>query len=168
MKEQILELRAQGKSYNEIAKLLGCSKGTVSYHCGEGQKEKSRLRVKAHRKNKSAIIREKIDRFNRAKIRYFKLDTSTNTTDSNLDYNSAFELITKTKICYLSGRDIDLEDSKSYHLDHKIPRSKGGNNELDNLGIACKEANMAKSDMLVEDFVRLCVDVCRHNGYKVE
>jgi len=33
MKEQILKLRAEGKSYSEIAAALGCNKATVSYHC---------------------------------------------------------------------------------------------------------------------------------------
>jgi len=33
LKEKILELRNEGKKYNEISKILGCSKGTVSFHC---------------------------------------------------------------------------------------------------------------------------------------
>ena len=33
LKEQILALRAEGKTYNEIAKITGASKGTISYHC---------------------------------------------------------------------------------------------------------------------------------------
>ena len=41
MKDKILELRAQGLTYNEIKNELGCSKGTISYHLGPGQKEKS-------------------------------------------------------------------------------------------------------------------------------
>lgn len=32
-KEKILELRKGGKSYNEISKILGISKGTISFHC---------------------------------------------------------------------------------------------------------------------------------------
>ena len=32
-KESILALRAEGKTYNEIAKITGASKGTISYHC---------------------------------------------------------------------------------------------------------------------------------------
>ena len=39
MKEQILKLREEGKTYNEIQKITGASKGTISYHCGEGQKD---------------------------------------------------------------------------------------------------------------------------------
>jgi hypothetical protein len=44
VKEQILKLRKEGKTYDEIAREVECSKGTISYHCGKGQKEKSRLR----------------------------------------------------------------------------------------------------------------------------
>ena len=40
MKEEILKLRADGKSYNEIKSILNCSKGTIAYHCGKGQKDK--------------------------------------------------------------------------------------------------------------------------------
>lgn len=33
MKEKILKLRREGKSYNDISKILGCAKSTISYHC---------------------------------------------------------------------------------------------------------------------------------------
>lgn len=33
IKEQILELRKANKSYNEISKILGISKSTISFHC---------------------------------------------------------------------------------------------------------------------------------------
>tara|TARA_R110000851_G_scaffold311512_1_gene471691 strand:- start:69 stop:542 length:474 start_codon:yes stop_codon:yes gene_type:complete len=33
IKEDILNLRNDGNSYKEIARLLNCSKGTISYHC---------------------------------------------------------------------------------------------------------------------------------------
>lgn len=35
MKEDILKLRKEGKSYNEIKNILGCSKSTISYHCSK-------------------------------------------------------------------------------------------------------------------------------------
>ncbi|NDG32656.1 helix-turn-helix domain-containing protein, partial [bacterium] len=44
VKQQILELRKLGYSYDKIADKLNCSKGTISYHCGDGQKNKTRLR----------------------------------------------------------------------------------------------------------------------------
>lgn len=44
---KIIELHMLGKSYSQIKEELGCSKGTISYHLGAGQKEKaiSRQRV---------------------------------------------------------------------------------------------------------------------------
>lgn len=48
-KEQILSLREQGKTYKEIQEILGCSKGTISYHLGEGQKDKTRDRTNRNR-----------------------------------------------------------------------------------------------------------------------
>jgi DNA-binding CsgD family transcriptional regulator len=33
LKNDIIELRNQGKSYREIQKILGCSRGTINYHC---------------------------------------------------------------------------------------------------------------------------------------
>ena len=62
-------------------------------------------------------------------------------------------------MCYLTGRPIDLNKSRSYHLDHIVPRSRGGDDSLDNCQIACREANQAKGDLLVEEFVALCKKV---------
>lgn len=38
-KEDILRLRAEGKTYGEISQELGCSKGTVAYYLKEDNKE---------------------------------------------------------------------------------------------------------------------------------
>lgn len=51
LKDKILALRSEGKSYNEISKELGCAKSTVAYHCSDGQTEKS-LRRQTQRRNK--------------------------------------------------------------------------------------------------------------------
>jgi len=40
MKTEILKLRTQGLSYNEIATALGCAKSTVSFHCRKESKFK--------------------------------------------------------------------------------------------------------------------------------
>ena len=47
-KEDILQLRAEGKSYGEISEILGCSKGTVAYYLKdkpENNKEKESVVV---------------------------------------------------------------------------------------------------------------------------
>jgi biotin operon repressor len=50
LKENIMRLRQEGKTYNQIRDELGCSKGTIAYHVGEGQKEKSLGRMEKRRK----------------------------------------------------------------------------------------------------------------------
>jgi len=52
----ILDLRSKGWSYNKIVKELGCSKGTVAYHCGPGQKEKNVERTRKYRANRMLFI----------------------------------------------------------------------------------------------------------------
>lgn len=49
-------------------------------------------------------------------------------------------------VCYLCRRDLlDAEIT----LDHVVPTSKGGRNNLDNLRIACSDCNNAKGDELL-------------------
>lgn len=48
-RDNIIKLHKEGKSYSEIQSILGCSKGTISYHIGFGQKEKTRSRTQQKR-----------------------------------------------------------------------------------------------------------------------
>lgn len=58
--------------------------------------------------------------------------------------------------CYLTGKRINLEDAKTYSLDHRTPRARGGSSTLDNLELSCREANQAKSDLPLCEFIALC------------
>jgi hypothetical protein len=58
LKESILELHKQGFSYNQIKEKLGCSKGTIAYHIGIGQKEKSINRNRSGRALINKYIQE--------------------------------------------------------------------------------------------------------------
>lgn len=55
MKEKILKLRQEGKSYNEIKNILGCSKGTISYHCSKIDNDKVIKSINLDIKNKKQI-----------------------------------------------------------------------------------------------------------------
>lgn len=48
-KEEIIRLYKEGKSYRQIQAILGCSKGTIAYHLGPGQKDKTRERTNRSR-----------------------------------------------------------------------------------------------------------------------
>lgn len=58
LKEQILNLKNKGYSYNQIKKELGCSKGTISYHVGIGQKTKTDKRREESRTKIRRYIQE--------------------------------------------------------------------------------------------------------------
>tara|TARA_R110000751_G_scaffold43042_1_gene99548 strand:- start:79 stop:420 length:342 start_codon:yes stop_codon:yes gene_type:complete len=68
--------------------------------------------------------------------------------------------------CYLTGDPIDWA-SLHHHLDHKVPKSKGGNSELSNLGITAPQANRAKADLTLEELESFAVKFLTYNrGYK--
>jgi 5-methylcytosine-specific restriction endonuclease McrA len=186
LKKKILELYEKGFSYREIEKKLGCSKGSVCYHCGKGQKQKTRNRQRKNRQND--VLGTKISRFLERQIKKRKRNKKDNrlvekilgikitqfsltgkrkdkTVKCKHHFNTKNFLakIGSNPVCYLTGRKIDLEDGKSYHLDHIIPRSKGGENSLDNCGLTCRVANQSKSDLTLEEFVQLCQEVIDKN-----
>ncbi len=55
MKEKILKLRGEGKTYNEIKKILNCSKGTISYHCSKLEDNDIKIVENSDIKNRSQI-----------------------------------------------------------------------------------------------------------------
>lgn len=103
------------------------------------------------------ILKNKIIRFHRDK-KLWKYPTMTFKPQDLLNK------IGDNPICYLSGRKIDLLDGKSYHLDHIIPKNRGGKNTLDNCNIACREANQAKGNLLYDEFILLCKEVLDFNN----
>lgn len=52
MREKILQLRKEGKTYKQIMDVLQCSKGLVYYYINPNEKEKIRLRTLVLRYNK--------------------------------------------------------------------------------------------------------------------
>jgi 5-methylcytosine-specific restriction endonuclease McrA len=61
--------------------------------------------------------------------------------------------------CALTGKILTPEDAE---LDHKIPLSKGGTNQLGNLQWIAKEINKAKGSMTNEEFIAMCKRVATY------
>lgn len=177
LSKKIIELRSSGLSYNKISKILNCSKSTISYYCGINQKSKNLERQTKRRKNKSlqtkyynfigqkTIIYNKKNISNKIhKVLNTKLHTFCKRGKQMFKINDLIKKIGNNPKCYLTGRNINLEKSSTYSLDHIIPVSKGGDNSLKNCGLCCREANMAKSDMTLDEFYKLCEDVINNKS----
>ena len=80
---------------------------------------------------------------------------------STRDLSKGLMMIWKEQrgLCALSGRKLD----RSAHIDHILPRSRGGSNKLSNLQFLAPEVNVAKSNMTDEEFIKLCQDVVNNS-----
>lgn len=73
MKEQILQLRSEGKTYTQIQEILNCSRGTISYHCGIGQIDKTNLRRFLNRGKRNSLQKQKREYLQEFSLRYRRL-----------------------------------------------------------------------------------------------
>ena len=177
LKQDILDLRKQSYSYDKIKAQLSCSKSTISYYCGENQSYKRSIRQKKRRSIN--ILSNKIESFLhrkyncapefqetrdihkilQIKLRGFSMNKKTKQVKQKFSLQDLIDKIGDDPKCYITGRPIDLKDGRSYHLDHIVPVSKGGDNSIDNCNIACKEANQAKHNLSYQEFIELCKEV---------
>lgn len=173
MKDEILKLRIEGKSYNKISELLGCSKGTISYHCGVGQKAKNNIRRRKSRASHTLVA--KIERFKKKRmlserIRFFQRRKGSRLiprVEYNFTYQDVIKKIGENPVCYLTGRKLDMSNPKAYSIDHILSTTKGGSNQLSNLGVVEYRLNKMKNDLTIDEFIGVCKDVLINNGYSV-
>jgi predicted transcriptional regulator len=188
MKEKIMQLRSQGRSYKQIVDEIGCSKSLVSYYCSLNGATRTRKIQDRRREENPGLhavehfLRKKIKPHRikqyppslkdiREKVRAFQRRNGSkllNKSAATFTYYQMLDTYKDNQICYLTGRQIDLMNTNTYSLDHIRPATRGGTNLFDNMGIACPQANWGKSDMTVEEFVQLCSEVVEHFGGRFE
>ena len=181
---KINALRLQGLSYRDIQNTLGCSKSTISYHLGEGQKEKTKQRRKKIPSSTYSHVK-RVNTFqnpivrNQKKLNPAPSQTQRQMTKSITDKASRFQRSSAFNYkdvyakygdhfqCALTGRPLSWNNPHTYEYDHMLPVARGGNSSIDNLQLVCTDANRAKNDMTEEEFLDLCKEVVLHAGYKV-
>lgn len=174
MKEEILKLRAEGKSYQQIANQLSCSKSIISYYCNPQTKIKTLERTKIRRASSSLV--NKFENYRKrknltAKSRDFQRSRANGKIGKSNILFSIEDVVQKlglSPICYLTGESIDLNSPHTYCFDHIVPVSKGGENSLDNLGLLKSQVNKAKNDLTVLEFIDLCKKILEYQGYSVK
>lgn len=179
LKDDIISLYKTGMTNAEISRKLNCSRASVSYYTNPDtkinkQKEQNRRRNKWHPyKRKSDNFKREYEKSLKntnliygwekllyAKIKQFTKDRSTNTMQkANFSVKDVINKFGENPKCYLTGDSIDIYQPRTYHFDHIIPVSKGGDNSIDNLGICTRDANYAKSDLTLDEFINLCKKV---------
>lgn len=66
-------------------------------------------------------------------------------------YKIRFEIFKRDNFtCQYCGRNVK-EDKIKLHLEHVIPKNKGGDNSINNLTTSCEECNLGKGDVLLEE-----------------
>jgi 5-methylcytosine-specific restriction endonuclease McrA len=156
------------KRYNETESgALSKKIGTFKNPNPSRRLKKSRKR-RRYKKSKSSPLTRKLHNFKRRDKGDKKGYSKVGRIKKNYGINEVKEKIGEEPRCYLTGRAINLEKKSDFHFDHIQPVSKGGTNDLNNLGITCKEANQAKANLTTGEFVVLCAEILVHHGYKVK
>ncbi len=66
-------------------------------------------------------------------------------------------------ICMITGRLLQ----RDAQLDHIVPIARGGSHDISNLRWVCPEANLAKRDLLDEEYLELCRDSIEYIGRRI-
>lgn len=155
MKEKILKLREEGKTYKEISEALHIGIERVEWHCNPNRKNVSRNGNRNYRRKNP--LYKKVASFHGI----------TKTKVPSFSYKEFLERVGEHPKCYVTNTPIDLNDIASYSIDHIIPNSRGGTNAIDNASLIRSDINRMKRDKTVDEFLALCVEVLTANGYEV-
>lgn len=106
--------------------------------------------IKKHDKNTVETIGISSDYYNC----YSKAITANKRSKESIGKNDILFVLNRDNYsCVYCGKSIK---GKSWHLDHVVPLSKNGKNEINNLSVSCKTCNLMKNSMIKKDFIDRC------------
>jgi hypothetical protein len=132
-KDAMREQRRQYRQANKEAELERARRYRAANKVT--MREKSRL----YRKSRPDIARAA-----HARRRTLKLTAGGSYTAADI----ALQLKSQKGLCWWCDKPV----GKDYHVDHRIPLSKGGNNDPRNLCVSCPRCNLSKSDKLPQEW----------------
>jgi hypothetical protein len=95
------------------------------------------------------------------KIREFMLENGSDVWSARYEsdpvsLSSRYEVLKRAnkrcELCGVKDGDEDYDNRLPLHVDHIVPRSKGGSNEIQNLQVLCMACNLGKSNRDDTDF----------------
>lgn len=92
--------------------------------------------------------------------------TNRSVKDNKKIYDTVYNNLLTNPVCYLTGRKLDLMNDV-WEFDHITPFSRGGSEDISNVGLTSYDANRAKHDKTVDEFLSLCEEVLTHHRYVV-
>ena len=185
LQTRINDLYWDGLSNRAISKECDCTEKMVEFYLNRlmskvNHKRRKTPAYKAKHKPRSKIPKYFIDRVTSFKKRksetaeekytkVLKRRIYTFTKGNNMfTPKELLEKISKEPKCWITGKSIELKDTSSWQLDHKVPKSQGGENTLENCDIATKDANSCKGPLLMEDFISICIQTLENHGFSVD
>jgi 5-methylcytosine-specific restriction endonuclease McrA len=130
-------------------------------HPGDNQRRSSKWQKSEHGKAKCTAWRNRHKKENPEYWRYKKrVDKSV-----RISREKDLDPMTKETIMIVEQDNIgrygeltcflcEVPTGETYHMEHKIPLSRGGCNSIDNLDIACPPCNLSKGNKTVKEFLR--------------
>lgn len=160
MKSKIIKLRLEGKSYNEISEILGCSKSTISYHCSKLDKnskiKSSNLDIKNKRQIKDeSFLLPNIDTISKViSLRKEKKNYKEISNELSIKVNSVSKICRKYELS-LNRKFSDLSKETIEKIVSSYNELKSTRKVANLLGISrdsvMKYISIEKKDKLTED-----------------
>lgn len=134
MKNEILKLRKQGKTYDEIIKETGLTKATISYHCG-----RAGLGGRLDGRSLKNINKDEVNE-------YYKTHTLTETSEKfNIGVTSLKSILD------LKTKKLTDDERREYNYLHvKGFRKKNKQRAIDYKGSKCERCGYAKCNSALE------------------
>jgi 5-methylcytosine-specific restriction endonuclease McrA len=180
---QITILEILGVYPTNIAKVVNCNRARISQLRNKEQYAAKQKQIHQSKLNDlEYIVRRRITQFCRdrrrkkrkwSEVKSFRqmiskrINGFTRGEKQMFHFDELMEKIGDNPRCAMTGRTINLQNRKSWQLDHIIPSSKGGDDTLENCQLVCTEANQSKANMTEQEHLNLCREILEHHGFVV-
>ncbi len=128
--------------------------------------DKIKKKIKKLRKLKYNLLKRKTNKIYYKKCCFVRLAKAVKSRGiSDVTASGLWRIAKKQKlICPITGHKLTNENISP---DHTVSLFKGGSNNLENIQLVTKQANISKYTMSMDEFISFCAQVTEHNKNRV-